>query len=56
MLSSNVQGSASHRAVEGGEAPLHVQRKAGQQQLVHDLVVAMPSSQVPWGHALSVIP
>lgn len=56
MLSCNVQRSAPHRAMEGGEAPLHVQGKACQQQLVHDLMVTMPGSQVAGRHSLGVIP
>ncbi len=55
MLGSNVKGSAAHRAMQGSEAPLHVQAKASQQQLIHDLVVAMPSCQVPWRRALGIV-
>ena len=52
MLGCNVQGCAAHRAMQSGEAALHVQAKACQEQLVHDLVVAMAGCQVTRGHAL----
>lgn len=55
VLSCNMQGGAADRAVEGCEAPLHVQGKPRQQQLVHDLMVAVAGSQVAGGHALGVI-
>ncbi len=55
MLGSNVQRSAAHRAMQGSEATLHVQPKPSQQQLIHDLMVAMPRCQVPWRHALGVV-
>jgi hypothetical protein len=55
MLGSNVQGSAAHRAMQGSEPPLHVQPKPSQQQLIHDLMVAMPGCQVPWRHALGIV-
>ena len=55
MLGCNVQGGAANSAVEGSQAPLHVQSKACQQQLVHDLMVAMPRRKVARGHALSVV-
>lgn len=55
MLGSNMQRSAAHRAMQGGKPPLHVQPKPSQQQLIHDLMVAMPGCQVPWRHALGVI-
>ena len=55
MASCNVDGSAAQRAMQGSEAPLHVQGIPRQQQLVQDLVVPMPGCQVAWGHALVVI-
>ena len=55
MLSSNMQSGAADRPMEGCEAPLHVQGKPRQQQLVHDLMVAMAGGQVAGGHALGVI-
>lgn len=55
MLRGDMQGSAADRAVQGCEAPLHVQSKPRQQQLVHDLVVAVAGGQVAGGHALGVI-
>ena len=55
IAGSNVESSAADRAMQGCEAPLHVQGKASQQQLVQDLVVAMAGCQVAGGHALVVV-
>lgn len=56
VLCCDVQCSAAQGAVKGCQAPLHVQSKPRQQQLIHDLMVAMPRRQVAGRHALGVIP
>ena len=55
MAGGNVESSAAHRAMQGSEAPLHVQSKACQQQLVQDVMIAVAGCQVSWRHALMVV-
>ena len=55
MLRCNVQRSAANCAMQSSQAALHVQSKACQQQLVHDMVVAVARSQVTGRHALRII-